>query len=179
MTKTKERAVVALKIKRLKLQAIRFLLRGKTPLVQRPILLRRDPDKDFHRSAAGWYGIPASGVVQSLRGAGKFLKFRGVSRLHLEVVPDGVDVDSSTGLVKITKGARKDHESGTGKVYDAGWEAVALVRFDDLKPEKVVELMLTAGAEIGVGAYRPDAHRYTRSKKDPNYDHGTFSVEVL
>jgi len=183
VTKVKELKKKAVAIKPPNLKAIRFMLIGTAPLVQRPIVTARyKSDAEVYRSAEGWRGIPSNGLLQSAIGAMQLqgLKIRTVAGMFA-VVPDGFDTLEGTALTRITRGVPRDsleagEKLGGGLFYDEGWEAKALIRFDadTFTPAEVVEIMRRAGEDVGVGLLRPDAHRFR--KGEPDYSFGTFDA---
>jgi hypothetical protein len=173
----------------MRFQAIAFDLVGLTPLVQRPLVVRRAKKGklcEFYVSPKGWRGIPLFGFRQALLGACKLEGHKLRNGAGLPTVrADGFDVVEGTALVRITKGKPRDASEvqenlAGGVVYDEGWEARVVVEFDAdvFKAQEIVKVMITAGAEVGLGCKRPDAHRFLRRKAEPSYEFGTFAVEV-
>lgn len=136
-----------------------------------------------HVTAEGWRGIPApafrAGLISACRMAG-FQMTR--AKLSVFIEADGFDYDDGTPLVRITKGEPRytEHAVRVGMgttdlraraMWDAGWQAVVRVRFDadQFTAEDVANLMLRAGAQVGVGEGRPD------SKSSTGMGWGTFT----
>lgn len=139
---------------------------------------KRDP-KDFdtcyeeakHVSEDGWLGIPApafrAAMISACRVAG-FTMTR--AKLSIVVLADGFDSDDGTPLVRITKGKPFKHEAmvrvanGTPDIrarpmWREGWEATVRVRYDaeQFTELDVINLMLRAGMQVGIGEGRPDS----------------------
>ena len=137
-------------------------------------------------------GLPAFiaavyGLKQALMGACSLegLSFASGRTANLSARADGFDQVEGTPLVRIAKGKPRDaievnEKFAHGLIYDAGWEASVVVEFDGdiFKPEGIVALMLTAGSQVGLGALRPDSHRFVRRKSEPSFAFGTFAVTV-
>lgn len=154
---------------------------------------KRDP-KDFdevyegamHRSTEGWPGIPASAFRNGMISACRTVGFKmTLAKLSLFVVADGYDRSDGTPLVKITKGeprqnfmpARNDNGSTDIRcrpMWDAGWEAVVSIRWDEeqFSAEDIANLMARLGMQVGIGEGRPD------SKNSAGLGWGLFSVEL-
>jgi len=90
------------------------------------------------------------------------------ARCSVFVVADGFDADDATPLVRITKGEPQYLELAvrleTGvcdirprPMWEPGWEANVRIRFDadQFSVSDVANLLLRAGAQIGVGEGRP------------------------
>lgn len=152
---------------------------------------KREP-KDFdrcyrdamHVAKDGWLGIPAASFRCACISACRVVGFQ-MTRAKLSVfcLADGFDERDGTPLVKITKGEprRVDHpvRNDNGSVdirarpmWDDGWEAVVRFRYDadQFQPDDVVNLLLAAGMQVGIGEGRPD------SKNSAGMGWGTFEV---
>jgi len=138
----------------------------------------------MHISAEGWIGIPAAAfrnaMISACRMAG-FMMTRAKASVFVEA--DGFDPDDGTPLVKISKGEPHYHETyarpESGGIdlrprpmWNPGWEAVVRVRFDadQFTATDVVNLLMRAGMQVGVGEGRPD------SRKSAGMGWGLFDV---
>lgn len=137
-----------------------------------------------HRTADGWYGIPAPAFRAALISACRIVGFAMTrAKLSLFIEPDGFDAADGTPLVKVSKGKPEyaEHavrlESGVMDIHarplwKAGWEAVVRVRYDvgQFSAEDVANLMMRVGLQVGIGEGRPD------SKKSAGCGWGTFEI---
>lgn len=148
----------------------------------------RDTDDDFmqaqHISEDGWNGIPATAFKAAMVDACRLVGMEMTrAKMALFVVPDGIDADDGTPLVRLIADAPEQHiasvRNATG-VADVRvrpmwrrWKANVTIRFDAdvLTGEQVVNLLNRAGMQIGVGEGRPF------SKKSVGMGWGTFEVE--
>ena len=118
----------------------------------------------------GWLGINANAfraaMLSACRVAGMVMSR---TKLTIAVIPDGFD-DDGIGLTKITKGQPKQHvqplPNATGvmdlrsrPMWAEGWEAKVTVSYDSeqIDAQSVVNLLSRAGAQVGIGAGRPDS----------------------
>ena len=137
-----------------------------------------------HHSVAGWVGIPASAFRNAMISACRLVGFQMTkAKLSIFCVPDGQDRVDGQGLVRI-KGEPEYSQMAvrleTGVVSLAArpmwkeWSAVVRLRFDadQFTAEDVVNLLMRAGAQVGIGEGRPD------SKNSAGMGYGTFTVEV-
>lgn len=152
---------------------------------------KREP-KDFkacyeaaiHRTADGWYGIPAAAFRKAMVSACRIVGFKMThAKLALRALADGFDRDDGVGLVRILKGkpeyfeAAVRNESGVCDIrarpmWREGWEAEVRIRFDtDLFTlADISALLLRAGQQVGIGEGRPD------SPNSCGMDWGTFDI---
>ena len=138
-----------------------------------------------HRMKDGSDGIAApafrNAMISACRVAG-FVMSR--AKLSVFVLPDGFDVDDGTPLVKITKGKPEYHEAAVRNesgvidlrarpMWREGWEAKLRIKFDgdQFSTEDVANLLMRAGAQVGVGEGRPD------SKKSAGMGWGLFEIK--
>ena len=137
-----------------------------------------------HRSADGWYGIPApafrNGMISAYRLVG-FMMTR--AKLAVFIKPDGFDADDASPLVRIVKGEPEYFEVAvrleTGVIdlharpkWDPGWEADVTVSFDadQLTATDIGNLLARVGVQVGIGEGRPD------SKKSAGMGWGLFEI---
>jgi hypothetical protein len=154
--------------------------------------MKREP-KDFdalyqgalYKAKEGWYGFPATSIRKAMVSACKLVGFHMTKgKLGVFVEADGFDESSGTPLIKITKGQPYKHEDyvrlETGvcdicarPMWDEGWEAVVRIRYDAdmFSREDVMNLLLRAGMQVGVGEGRPD------SKDSCGCGWGTFQIK--
>jgi hypothetical protein len=152
---------------------------------------KREP-KDFdkcylesmHAFGDGTYGVPATSFRQAIVSACRIVGFKmTLAKLAIFVEADGFDVDDASPLVRFTKGSPEKFESFTrnetgvadirvrGK-WQPGWEMKLRVKYDaDLFGyDDIKNLLQRVGAQVGVGAGRPD------SKDSCGQGWGTFEV---
>jgi hypothetical protein len=151
---------------------------------------KREP-KDFqaayenaiHRTGDGWIGIPATALRAAMISACKIVGFHMTKgKLAVFVQADGFEADG-TPLIRITKGEPFYHEAlvrnETGVVdirprpmWNPGWEADVRVKYDAdmFTLADVANLLMRAGAQVGILEGRPD------SKKSTGQGWGTFEV---
>lgn len=147
----------------------------------------RDVDQDFkdatHIGTDGKYGIPAPAFRSAMISACRVAGFQMTkAKLSVFVMADTVDDEDGSPLVHITGG---DPELHTAAVRLANgstsiavrpmwrqWGAVVRVRWDgdQFTSSDVINLMMRAGMQVGVGEGRPD------SKKSHGMGWGTFDV---
>jgi hypothetical protein len=137
-----------------------------------------------HRSREGWYGIPAPAFRNAMIDGCRLTGFQMTrAKMSVFTVADGFDSDDGTPLVRITKGEPEYTElatrNATGVVdlrarpmWREGWEAVVRIRFDadQFSLDDVANLLLRAGAQVGVGEGRPF------SKNSNGMGWGTFEI---
>ncbi len=133
--------------------------------------------KDFHAvyeaakhlSKQGWCGIPAPAFRNAMISACRLIGFKMThAKLSVWVEADGIDAQDGTPLVKIA-GTPRIHEAvarnATG-VADIRWRPMweewgAVVRVtwdeDQFSATDVMNLMLRAGLQVGIGEGRPDS----------------------
>lgn len=148
----------------------------------------RDFDAMFiaaiHHLEGGGYGIPApafrNAMISACRVAGVVMT---KAKLSVFVLPDGVDEDDGTPLVRIIGDEPERHEShvriNNGRDVDfrirpmwRRWEAKVRVQWDadQMSPESVANLLMRAGMQVGIGDGRHD------SKSSCGQGWGTFEV---
>jgi hypothetical protein len=139
-----------------------------------------------HISDEGWEGMPASAFRNGLISTCRLLGFpMTLAKLSVFVVADGYETDKFgvQPLVKITKGkpTRTDFpvRNATGvadirprPMWSPGWEATVTIRFDadQFTLSDVTNLLARMGAQVGIGAGRPD------SKDSAGMGWGTFRI---
>ena len=138
---------------------------------------RKRKAKDFtkcyedamHKMVDGGHGIPAPAFRNAMIDACRMVGFKMThAKCSVFVEADGFDVDDATPLVRITKGEPQYLELAvrleTGvcdirprPMWEPGWEANVRIRFDadQFSVSDVANLLLRAGAQIGVGEGRP------------------------
>lgn len=148
----------------------------------------RDFEQDYeqasHRSDDGWYGIPASAFRAALISACRLVGFPMTkAKLSIFCLADGLDARDRQGLVRIQGKPEMNIsavrlESGVvslaARPLWTKWSALVRLRFDadQFTLNDVVNLLMRAGAQVGVGEGRPD------SKNSAGLGYGTFTVEV-
>lgn len=148
----------------------------------------RDYDDEFlqaqHVSEEGWQGIPCpsfrNAMIDACRTVGLVMTR---AKMAVFILPDGVDRDDGTPLVKII--SKKGPEKHTGLVrLESGvadvrirpmwrkWSATVQIEFDAdmISPSSVVNLLDRAGRQVGIGEGRPF------SKNSCGQGWGTFTV---
>jgi len=132
-----------------------------------------------------WYGFNASSVRHAMVSACKLVGFHMTKgKLAIFIEPDGFDVENGIPLVKITKGTPHKHESHVRianntcdicirPMWDEGWESKLRIRYDAdvFSREDVLNLLMRAGLQVGIGEGRPD------SKSSCGCGWGTFRIE--
>lgn len=136
-----------------------------------------------HYSTAGWVGMPASAfrcaMISACRVAGVVMT---QAKLCVFVEADGYDRNDGSPLVKIVGKREKMEmhvrlETGVPDIRARPmwreWSCVLRVRYDAQKfnAQSISNLLLRAGAQVGVGEGRPD------SKKSAGMGWGTFTIE--
>jgi hypothetical protein len=170
----------------------REMMKGKQMAGTQARKGRNREGKDFeagyfgsmHTSTNGTPGIPASTFRNAMISACRLVGFKmTLAKLALFVESDDVDCDDGTPLVIFSKGTphRVDsyvrNDTGVADIrprahWDAGWTIDLRVRYDaDLFSESdVINLLRRVGAQVGIGAGRPD------SKMSTGLGWGTFDV---
>ncbi len=142
-------------------------------------------EEAMHKSQEGWHGIPATAFRNAMIDACRLAGFHMThAKCSVFIVADGFDPDGGTPLVKITKGKPHYTEmpvrlSGTTTdlrvrpMWDE-WEAELRITWDgdQFSEEDVVNLLLRAGWQIGVGEGRPF------SKNSAGMGWGTFTIKA-
>jgi hypothetical protein len=122
-----------------------------------------------HYSKDGWFGIPAPAFRNAMISACRLIGFKMThAKLSVFVEADGIDRNDGTPLVKII-GEPRIHQATvrneTG-VADIRWRPMweewsAAVRVtwdeDQFSATDVMNLMLRAGLQVGIGEGRPDS----------------------
>ena len=122
-----------------------------------------------HLSKEGWCGIPAPAFRNAMISACKLIGYKMThAKLSIFVEADGIDAKDGTPLVKI-QGEPRIHE---GNVRNANgvadlrwrpmweeWSAAVKVQWDmdQFAASDVLNLMLRAGLQVGIGEGRPDS----------------------
>ena len=150
----------------------------------------RDYDDDFkgaiHKSADGWYGIPATAFRQAAISACRLVNFKAtLAKLSIFIDAEGYDEVDSTPLVRIDSKPEKHVMMGRNSdmnrtpdvrvraIYKK-WSATLTVRFDEdqFHTADVVNLFMRIGQQVGVGEGRPD------SRNSAGMGLGTFDVQL-
>jgi hypothetical protein len=138
----------------------------------------------MHTTTAGVPGVPASTFRKAMISACRLVGFKmTLAKLALFVESDDFDSDDGTPLVVFSKGEphRVDsyvrNATGVADIrprahWDAGWEIRVRVKYDaDLfSAADVINLFRRVGAQVGIGAGRPDSSMST------GLGWGTFDV---
>jgi len=150
----------------------------------------RDFEEDFlqaqHISEDGWNGIPAAAFRNASIDACRMVGFKMThAKMSIFIEADGLDKIDGTPLVQIIGDPPEQTElavrNATG-VADIRvrpmwrkWGAILRVRFDEgqFTDEDVVNLLLRAGQQVGVGEGRP------YSKKSNGLGYGLFNVKTV
>jgi hypothetical protein len=122
-----------------------------------------------HKSKQGWLGIPAPAFRNAMISACRLIGVKMThAKLSVWVEADGIDANDGTPLVKIT-GKPRVHEGSvrnSNGVADIRWRpmwetwsaAVSVTwDLDQFHPADVMNLMLRAGLQVGIGEGRPDS----------------------
>lgn len=137
----------------------------------------------IHRSTEGWAGIPAPAFRNALISACRLVSFKmTMAKMSLFVLADGADVDDGTPLVKI-EGEPEPVEhmvrNATGvadirvRAMWREWACNLRLQYDkdQFTRQDVVNLLMRAGLQVGVGEGRPD------SKASAGMGWGQFQIE--
>jgi len=208
MTKTAE-APQALVIKAPNLQTVLVRITGKTPYMQHRFSKKaeimakqqegstgkgkkkhaaRDFEADFvaaqHKSADGWFGIPAPAFRAALISACRLVGFQMTkAKLSVFVESDGECERDGTPLVRLMADAPEmstlavRNETGVVDIRARPlwrkWGADVRLMYDadQFTVTDVVNLLMRAGLQVGIGEGRPD------SKKSAGMGYGLFTVE--
>ena len=150
---------------------------------------KKDPEalykQSMHISKDGWHGIPVAAFRNSMISA---CKISGVimthAKLEIFVEADGYDADDGLiGLVEIISGEPQRNDSyvrlanGAPDIriramWTPGWRAIVTIRYDadHITPQALTNLLMKAGAQVGIGEGRPD------SKKSNGMGWGLFDI---
>lgn len=135
-----------------------------------------------HKSTQGWLGQPASGYRNAMISACRLVGFAMTrAKLSFFVLADGYDAVSGDGLVRIygepepvEHYARNDNGSVDLRVRPMWreWTAKVRIQFDEdqFSTQDVLNLLLRAGMQVGVGEGRHD------SKNSAGMGWGSFTV---
>ncbi len=146
----------------------------------------RDIEQDYidatHIGEDGKYGIPAPAFRSAMISACRVAGFQMTkAKLSVFVIADTVDNEDGSPLVHI-KGKPELHKAAVRLANGSTsiavrpmfkkWSAVVRVRWDgdQFTSSDVINLMMRAGLQVGVGEGRPD------SKKSHGMGWGTFEV---
>lgn len=152
---------------------------------------KREP-KDFearwkepaHTATEGWYGLPASSLRSCMIQACTTVGFHMTqARKCLFVLGEGIDAETGEPLVKLSgKPRRIDRhvrlQRSSSDILPSPiweqWSAEFIVRWDadHFSASDVVNLLMRAGQQVGIGAGRP------ASKNSDGMGWGTFRVET-
>lgn len=137
---------------------------------------KREP-KDFektyreamHVSTDGWIGMPASAFRAAMISACRLVGFKmTLAKLSVQIVADGFDAESGDPLVKI-EGDPEVHKAYVRNSNGSPdirwrpmwrkWRARLVVRYDadQFSASDVSNLLARVGAQVGIGAGRPDS----------------------
>lgn len=147
----------------------------------------RDFVADFngarHISMEGWDGIAAPAFRAAMISACRLVGFKmTIAKMSVFVLHDGIDRVDGVPLVRIIGGEPEMSEmmtrNATGVVdirvrpMWREWGAVLRLRYDaaQFSEGDVYNLLLRAGAQVGVGEGRPD------SKSSAGMGYGTFTI---
>lgn len=150
---------------------------------------KRDFEEDAkaatHRSTEGWVGIPASSFRNAMISACRMVGFQMTkAKLSVFVKQDGLDAVDGQGLVKLIAGKPETpilavrNETGVVDLRCRPlwrvWSAVLRIQYDadQFTATDVANLLMRAGAQVGIGEGRPD------SKKSAGMGFGLFHVEA-
>lgn len=136
-----------------------------------------------HRFPDGTCGIPASAIRNALISACRTVGFKmTLAKLSVFVEADGFDVVDGTPLIRINGEPEMSvlpARNATGVVDLRSrpmwreWSARVVVRFDtdQFTPADVANLLVRAGAQVGIGEGRPD------SRQSAGLGFGLFTLE--
>jgi hypothetical protein len=149
----------------------------------------RDFSADFddaqHKSADGWHGIPAPAFRAAMISACRLVGYQMTkAKLSVFIEADGECAKDGTPLVRLLAGPPEmstlavRNETGVldirARPMWRQWQADVRIMFDadQFTSTDVVNLLMRAGLQVGIGEGRPD------SKKSAGLGYGTFSVEM-
>ena len=133
-------------------------------------------------SREGWHGIPAASFRKACISACRVVGFKMAhAKLGLFIVPDGFDARDGTPLVKLNgkpqmriHPVRNDNGSADlrARAFFDEWSAELTVRYDAdmFTAQDIVNLLMRAGMQVGIGEGRPD------SKESSGMDWGLFRL---
>ncbi len=145
----------------------------------------RDYEEAKHLSVDGWCGIPAPAIRAALISACRLVGFAMTkAKLSVFVEADGNCAKDGTPLIRITQGNPEmvtlpvRNETGVVDIRSRPmwrtWGADVRLTFDadQFTSTDVVNLLMRAGLQVGIGEGRPD------SKKSAGMGYGLFTVEM-
>jgi hypothetical protein len=136
-----------------------------------------------HYAEEGWVGIPACAFRNAMISACRIVGFAMTkAKLSVFCLADGRDVADGRGLVRLFGTPEQTiqsvrNESGVVDLRSRPmwreWSAVIRIRYDSdqFKAQDVLNLIMRAGLQVGVGEGRPD------SKDSAGLDMGLWNVE--
>jgi hypothetical protein len=136
----------------------------------------------MHRFQDGSFGIPASAFRAALISACRVCGFQMTkAKLCIFIIHDGIDADDGQPLVKLYGEPRR--RDMAVKLADGSSDIIARPHFDEWSVDlrlrwdadmfsaaDILNLVVRAGAQVGIGAGRPD------SKSSAGMGWGTFAV---
>lgn len=157
---------------------------AKTKKKRDPKNFRENFEAALHRSRAGWPGIPAPAFRNAMIDACRMVGYKMTqAKMSIFIEADDYDADDGTPLVKIN-GKPQYHEAAVrlenGSIdlrarpmFLEGWTAVVKIKFDEdqFSPADVCNLLMRAGAQVGIGEGRPF------SKNSCGMGWGTFELD--
>ena len=167
-------------------QMLQTHMEGSSKKNKTKVKVARDVDQDYkdatHLGTDGKYGIPAPAFRSAMISACRVAGFQMTkAKLSVFVLADTIDDEDGSPLVHLNG----EPEMHTAAVRLANgntsiairpmwreWSAIVRVRWDgdQFTSSDVVNLMMRAGMQVGVGEGRPD------SKKSHGMGWGTFDV---
>jgi len=161
---------------------------GRTGVKSKAKLPPRDFEGEWeqgmHVSGEGWSGFPAAAIRNALISACRLCGFQMTkAKLSVFCLGDGVCAHDGIPLVRL-EGTPEKHIAATRNatgVVDVRarpmyreWSATVRLRYDadQFKAEDVMNLLMRAGMQVGIGEGRPD------SKSSNGMGWGLFTVEV-
>jgi hypothetical protein len=140
----------------------------QTKKKREPKNFQKEYEGSLHKSTDGWFGIPTTSFRAALIRACSLVGLEMTkAKMTINIVPDGFEKDGKP-LVKITKGkpvrfdAYVRNANGSPDIrargqFAKGWECVLVIHYDAdfITASSIANLILRAGAQIGVGAGRP------------------------
>lgn len=157
---------------------------AKSKSKKEPRNFEQDYENSKHVSQEGWIGIPAPAFRNACISACKTVGFHMTKgRLSIFIEADGYDKTDGTPLVKI-EGSPEQNESPTRiqntmniavRAMWREWSALVRIRFDAdiFTVDDVVNLMMRAGMQVGIGEGRPD------SRSSNGLGYGLFDIKNI
>lgn len=132
----------------------------------------RDFDRDFeqaqHKSTEGWVGIPAAAIRNACIDACRMVGFQMTrAKMSIFVEADGFDSLDGTPLIRLKGGDPEKVEHAVRNATGVAdlrvrpmwreWGATVRIAFDgdQFTSEDVVNLLVRAGMQVGIGEGRP------------------------